>query len=150
DISRLINLWNACEDRTITTMDGLTKYVPSQEIEEGFAEFHMLSLKSWAINNYIKNKLPKFKYELVNLAPYITEIKQKVDPTEVVESDTDFVEVSGVSKKYGVVSSDNRPAIDYNQKYKLFPKNSFAYNPSRVNIGSIAINTYSDSLISPS
>ncbi|WP_249645930.1 MULTISPECIES: N-6 DNA methylase [unclassified Lysinibacillus] len=150
DISRLINLWNAWEDRTITTMDGLTKYVPSQEIEEGFAEFHMLSSKSWAINNYIKNKLPKFKYELVNLAPYITEIKQKVDPTEVVESDTDFVEVSGVSKKYGVVSSDNRPAIDYNQKYKLFPKNSFAYNPSRVNIGSIAINTYSDSLISPS
>ncbi|WP_249661733.1 restriction endonuclease subunit S, partial [Lysinibacillus fusiformis] len=58
--------------------------------------------------------------------------------------------VSGVSSSSGVVSSDNLPAIDYNQKYKLFPKNSFAYNPSRVNIGSIAINTYSDSLISPS
>lgn len=150
DISRLINLWNAWEDRIITTMDGVTKYIPSQEVEEGFAEFHLLDPKSWAVTNYIKNKLPKFKYELVTLAPYITEIKQKVDPTSIVESDTDLVEISGVSKKYGVVSSDYRPANEYNQKYKLFPKNSFAYNPSRVNIGSIAINTKADSLISPS
>lgn len=99
DITRLVNLWNAWEDRIITSFDGKPSYIPSQNEEEGFAEFHVLEAKSWAVNNYIRNKLPKFKYEVVTLEPCINEIKEKSNPTDISESHDDIIEISGVSKK---------------------------------------------------
>jgi len=151
ELKKLLKLWKKWEySEIINPETGLSENQPIHEELEGFAEYHILDAKSWAVNNYIKYKLPSFSCSTVSLHSYIEEISQKKHPKDIAEAPIDAVEIKGVSKKYGIITSDNKPACEYNQSFKILPSSSFAYNPSRINVGSIAYHTGSESLISPS
>ncbi len=151
DFKELLALWRGWNDIVFTNPDtGKTEYEPSHKEKSGFAEYHTLTPESWAVTQYIKYSIPEFKYSTVPLAQYIEESTQKLHPVDIASSHDDNIEILGVSKKYGIITSENKAANEYNQKYKVLKNSAIAYNPSRVNIGSIAINTNDDGLISPS
>jgi len=139
-LNKALHLWNKWNEDFRYDEDG-NKVRSTQVEKEGFAELHELNFKSWSINNYIKHKLPTFKYELKEVGTFIKESVEKVNPKDWAENDTDIVEIMGVSKRYGIVSSDLQPANEYKQDYKVLKQNELSYNPSRINIGSIALNT---------
>lgn len=149
-LNKALHLWNKWDEDFRYDENG-NKIRCTQVEKEGFAELYELDSKSWSVNNYIKHKLPTFKYQLKEVGEFIKESVEKVNPKDWVENDTDIVEIMGVSKRYGIVSSDSQPANEYKQDYKVLRQNELAYNPSRVNIGSIALNNKNkDFLISPS
>ncbi len=151
DFKRLMSLWGNWDDaETKNNATGETEYVSLHKQEKGFAELHNIVEDCWAVNYYIKYELPKFKdIENVALKDYIVEYDDKKHPIEFADYG-EQVEVKGVSKQYGIITSEIKEASEYNQKYKILPHNSIAYNPSRINVGSIALHTGDDSLISPS
>lgn len=151
DFKELMSLWKRWDDIEIRNPEtNEIEYESSHKEKEGFAEYHHISPKSWAVNNYIKYNIPKFNYQNVPLAKYISEVGEKIYPVNFTENNTDIVEIKGVSKKYGIITSEVKKASEYNQKYNLLKNNCIAYNPSRVNIGSIALYKGEDALISPS
>lgn len=144
-------LWNKWDDTVFVNQEtGKKTYVDAHAEKKGFAEYHMLNAESWAVSNYIRYIVPEFEYNMVFLAPYIHECNSKRSPIEFAENGEDIIQIKGVSKKYGIIVSDSKKANEYNQKYKVLPKNVICYNPSRVNTGSIAVNKQDEGLISPS
>ena len=96
-------------------------------------------------NNYVflANKYEKeydifSKYPIVTIGDYIEEVTDKV-------KDRKDIKVMSVSNKYGFVDSselfNDIVASDDLSGYKVIKKNYFAYNPSRINVGSIALNS---------
>lgn len=151
EFKRLLQLWRKWEDDYIVDPDTNEIIVESSHKElAGFAELHEIKPESWAVNYYLKYSVPAFNTKNVDLKDYITEINEKIHPIEFTSNEEDVVEIKGVSKKYGIITSDMKKALEYNQKYKVLDKEVLAYNPSRVNIGSIALNKETKGLISPS
>ena len=151
EFRKLMQLWRKWEDDIITDPETDEKIIePAHKELAGFAELHNLNPESWAVNSYIKYKVPDFNTEMVPLGDYIEECDEKIHPKDYVEDSSDMVEIKGVSKKYGIVTSDLKPGVEYNQKYKILGEGELAYNPSRINIGSIALNDKEEALISPS
>lgn len=151
EFKKLFQLWRKWEDDYIKDPDTDEIIVESSHRElPGFAELHEIQPESWAVNYYIKYTVPTFNVQNVLLKDYITEIDEKIHPIDFTNGEDNIVEIKGVSKKYGIITSDLKKAIDYNQKYKILYTNALVYNPSRVNIGSIAVNKDEISLISPS
>ncbi|MBO3334080.1 N-6 DNA methylase [Clostridium perfringens] len=145
-----LHLWNKWEEDYRYDEQG-NKIRSTQVEKEGFAELHLLDSKSWSVNNYIKHRMPAFKYELREIGEFIEESNEKISPSKWANNEDEIVDIMGVSKRYGIVSSDSKIAREYNQEYKIIKENELAYNPSRVNIGSIALNNKGkDLLISPS
>lgn len=150
ELTQVLQLWTKWENDKQLDLNGDEIDTPSHKERDSIAEYHLIQPKTWAVNNYIKYKIPTFKTQLVELGDYITEVDERRHPKELVTNETDIVTVKGVSKKYGIVDSDIKSANEFNQKYKVLPKNAIAYNPSRINVGSIAINEEEDVLVSPS
>ncbi len=68
--------------------------------------------------------------------------------------DNNIKRVLAVSNKYGITEPDNlfskRVASESISNYKIIYKNEFAYNPSRINVGSIAmLEKYNFGVLSP-
>lgn len=86
----------------------------------------------------------KHKYPLVEIGPYIEEVNER-------NSDNKY----GVSVLKGVTNGnkfDSSKAITDGlsfTNYKIVKRDCFAYNPARINIGSIAINQEGICIISP-
>jgi type I restriction enzyme S subunit len=58
--------------------------------------------------------------------------------------------VMGVNKVHGIIPMKDHVRSENLARYKVVPPNSFAYNPMRLNIGSLAINTLGrEILVSP-
>ena len=151
DFKELLQLWRKWEDdESINYETNEIIYESSHREKEGFAELHELNPESWAVNFYMKYKIPSFNFEGVKLYDYIEECTEKKHPKELAKNKDDIIEIVGVSKKYGIISSDKKSADEYKQKYKVIRDNQIAYNPSRVNIGSISLYKGDESLISPS
>ena len=126
----------------VPPIDVQKKYV---DIYEGLLE----NLKSYeakledlklVCNGYIE-ELRK-KYPLKCIGDYIAEVR-------ALNSDNKFKKVLGVNSN-GVLSSTkaNLNGVDLT-KYKICLLNDFAYNPSRINVGSIALNDTDNCIISP-
>jgi len=85
---------------------------------------------------YKKEKFVLSKYRSVKLGTLVSEFKQKVK--------TEEIPVWSVSNTQGfVVSSEyfgKKVASEDIKNYKKVLKNYFAYNPARINVGSIALN----------
>lgn len=90
----------------------------------------------YLVNKYEKDYLINSEYPVFELKDIIEEI------TEKVKERRDVFPVS-VSNKYGFVDSaelfNDQIASENISGYKLIKQNYFAYNPSRINVGSIAL-----------
>lgn len=90
------------------------------------------------IEKYRETAEYESEHEIVSLSDLLVESKEKV-------KDSDGIPVWSVSNTAGFVATEdyfNRQVASSNiSNYKIVGPNSFAYNPARVNVGSLAHNT---------
>ena len=95
---------------------------------------------SYNLNLYYKKKNTNSAYENTNIGELITESKERYNSGQK--------NVWSVSNKQGFVKPEeifsHKISSDDIKNYKIVKKNYFAYNPSRVNVGSIALNRIKD------
>lgn len=79
------------------------------------------------------------KYPMVKLKEYLVLNENKIKPSK--NSELNY-KVLGVSNEIGIFLNENLNAEETNQSYFLVKKNEFCYNPYRINVGSIGLNTF--------
>jgi len=113
------------------------------ELEKFGLDVYLFDNEKLKSNNYVylANKYEKeYKinsdYPIVTIGDVIEEISEKV-------KDRTDIPVMSVSNKYGFTDSselfNDQVASENLSGYKIIRKNYFAYNPSRINVGSIAL-----------
>ena len=89
----------------------------------------------WDVKRYLQEKIES-KYPIRPLHNYISERIEKVKPSE--HPNKKF-QILGVNNKIGIFDSYIKKGKDIKQSYKLIYNNDLAYNPYRVNVGSIGL-----------
>jgi len=110
-----------------------------------FANFQ--ELINWSVKTNLSS-LIESKYKVVTLGNHIIEQKDKVKPFDFPEDD---FKILGVSNKVGLFDNEIKKGKEINQAYKIVKDGYLAYNPYRINVGSIGIKTeeHKYDLISP-
>jgi type I restriction-modification system DNA methylase subunit/restriction endonuclease S subunit len=87
------------------------------------------------------------KYPMVKLKDYLILNENKLKPNKNPNIN---YKVLGVSNEVGIFLNEKLQAEETNQSYFLVAKNEFCYNPYRINVGSIGLNTndYDNQIIS--
>ena len=87
------------------------------------------------------------KYPMVKLKDYLILNENKIKPNK--NPDINY-KVLGVSNEVGIFLNKKLQAEETNQCYFVVAKNEFCYNPYRINVGSIGLNTndYDNQIIS--
>ncbi len=86
----------------------------------------------------------KKKYPTKRLGDYIEEVK---DRNSDLEYGVDYLQGVTSEGKFDE-SKANTDGLDFSN-YKIVSKNEFAYNPSRINVGSIALSVAEKCIVSP-
>lgn len=89
-------------------------------------------LERWDVK-YFLTKI-KSKFPLVSLAEFVTEHNEKIRP---YDSPQDTFKILGVNNTNGIFHAYDAKGKDINQPYKKVSAGDFAYNPYRINVGSI-------------
>jgi type I restriction enzyme, S subunit len=76
----------------------------------------------------------KSKYPLVSLAEFVTEHNEKIRP---YHSPQETFKILGVNNTDGIFHAYDAQGKDIKQPYKKVSAGDFAYNPYRINVGSI-------------
>ena len=76
----------------------------------------------------------KSKYPLVSLATFVRDHNEKIRPFEYPE---DTFKILGVNNTHGIFHAYDALGKDIKQPYKKVSADDFAYNPYRINVGSI-------------
>jgi len=109
----------------------------------------IIDSKNWNLRPfYYMEDIPDLDAELIKLSENIIEERmEKIDPRENPDADWHILEIS----QNGVFLSDTLKGSEFTQKYKKVYAGDLAYNPYRVNIGSIAVipSYYDGMLVSP-
>ncbi|WP_151948464.1 restriction endonuclease subunit S [Aliarcobacter butzleri] len=100
-----------------------------------FANFQ--ELINWSVKTNLSS-LIESKYKVVTLGNHIIEQKDKVKPFDFPEDD---FKILGVSNKIGLFDNEIKKGKEINQAYKIVKDGYLAYNPYRINVGSIGIKT---------
>ncbi|MCT7553639.1 restriction endonuclease subunit S [Aliarcobacter butzleri] len=100
-----------------------------------FANFQ--ELINWSVKTNLSS-LIESKYKIVTLGNHIIEQKDKVKPFDFPEDD---FKILGVSNKIGLFNNEIKKGKEINQAYKIVKDGYLAYNPYRINVGSIGIKT---------
>lgn len=79
----------------------------------------------------------KLSFPTIKLGKYIKEVKCKVKNTDLKQDD---LIVYGVTNTDGITVTNNKASDDLSN-YIVLNENQFAYNPYRVNVGSIGLST---------
>lgn len=90
----------------------------------------------YAIKEILKNGA---KYPVVKLKDYVVLNENKIKPSK--NPDVNY-KVLGVSNEIGIFLNEKTQAEETSQSYYLVNQNEFCYNPYRINVGSIALNTF--------
>lgn len=87
------------------------------------------------------------KYPIVKLKDYLLLNENKIKPNK--NPDVNY-KVLGVSNEIGIFLNEKLQPEETSQSYFVVAKNEFCYNPYRINVGSIALNTndYDNQIIS--
>jgi len=87
------------------------------------------------------------KYPMVKLKDYLILNENKIKPSK--NPDVNY-KVLGVSNEIGIFLNEKLQPEETSQSYFVVAKNEFCYNPYRINVGSIALNTneYDNQIIS--
>lgn len=92
----------------------------------------------WDFKRYASNNISSTKYNIVKLSDYIQEENIKIKPFE--KPDKNY-EILGVNNKTGLFDAYIEKGSKINQPYKVVKDGFLAYNPYRVNVGSIGLKT---------
>lgn len=77
----------------------------------------------------------KLSFSTIKLGKYIREVKTKVKNTDLIQ---ESLVVYGVTNKEGITVTNNKASDDLGN-YIVLGENQFAYNPYRINVGSIGL-----------
>ena len=100
-----------------------------------FINFTDVSL--WDFKRYAAKKVAS-NYPIVKLGDYIQEENTKVKPFDFPDKDFPIL---GVNNKTGLFDAYIEKGSNINQPYKVVKDGFLAYNPYRVNVGSIGLKT---------
>lgn len=89
-------------------------------------------LERWDVK-YFLTKI-KSKFPLVSLAEFVTEHNEKIRP---YDSPQESFKILGVNNTNGIFHAYDAQGKDIKQPYKKVSAGDFAYNPYRINVGSI-------------
>lgn len=131
----------------------LLKLNPTNALEADIAREYVSNLDNNLIAkhnelNVIKEILKSgAKYPIVKLKEYLILNQNKIKPNK--NPDINY-KVLGVSNEIGIFLNEKLQAEETNQSYFIVEKNEFCYNPYRINIGSIGLNSndYDNQIIS--
>jgi len=131
----------------------LLKLNPSNALEADIAREYVSNLDNDHILKYrelnvIKEILKSgAKYPMVKLKDFLILNENKIKPNKT--PDVNY-KVLGVSNEIGIFLNEKLQAEETNQSYYVVAKNEFCYNPYRINVGSIGLNTndYDNQIIS--
>lgn len=104
-------------------------------------------VSTWDVKRYL-TALIYSEFNIVTLGSYIREESEKVKP---FEKPNESFYILGVSNRVGLFDNDVRQGSEINQQYKIVENGFLAFNPYRINVGSIGIKTevQKHNLISP-
>jgi type I restriction enzyme S subunit len=104
-------------------------------------------LDSWDVKQYISSII-KSQYQISQLKHCIQQETTKIKP---FESPNDDFKILGVNNKIGLFDNEIKKGKEINQAYKIVNDGFLAYNPYRINVGSIGLKTDEQkfNLISP-
>ena len=97
-----------------------------------FRIIHFSELQRWDVK-YFAGQI-KSKYPLVSLADFVTEHNEKIRPSE---SPAETFKILGVNNVDGIFHAYDALGKEIKQPYKKVSSGDFAYNPYRINVGSI-------------
>ncbi len=123
----------------------LLKLNPTNALEADIAREYVSNLDNELITkhkelNVIKEILKSgAKYPMVKLKDYLILNENKIKPNKA--PDVNY-KVLGVSNEIGIFLNEKLQAEETNQSYFVVAKNEFCYNPYRINVGSIGLNTF--------
>lgn len=100
--------------------------------EAAFRVIRYSELERWDVK-YFAGRI-KSQYPLVSLAEFVTEHNEKIRP---FESPDETFKILGVNNVDGIFHAYDALGKDIKQPYKKVNAGDFAYNPYRINIGSI-------------
>lgn len=131
----------------------LLKLNPTNALEADIAREYVSNLDNDLIAkhkelNVIKEILKSgAKYPMVKLKDNLILNENKIKPNK--NPDVNY-KVLGVSNEVGIFLNEKLQAEETNQSYFVVAKNEFCYNPYRINVGSIGLNTndYDNQIIS--
>lgn len=98
----------------------------------GFRVVQYSDLERWDVK-YFSERI-KSQYPLVSLADFITEHNEKIRPFEKPE---ETFKILGVNNSDGIFHAYDALGKEIKQPYKRVNAGDFAYNPYRINVGSI-------------
>jgi type I restriction enzyme S subunit len=101
----------------------------------------------WDVKRYSFEKI-KSQYQIVKLGMHIQEESYKVKLADFPDEEFGIL---GVNNKIGIFDAYKEKGANINQAYKKMEKGWLAYNPYRVNVGSIGLRTeeHENDYISP-
>jgi len=122
-------------------------FVQNEKKEELLQFIEFKDLSSWSVKNYLSSEISSI-YKIVKLGDFIKEEKEKIKPFEYPN---DEFKILGVNNKIGLFDNEIKLGKNINQAYKIVKDGFLAYNPYRVNVGSIGLKTNKQkfNLISP-
>jgi restriction endonuclease S subunit len=122
----------------------LLKLNPVNALEADIAREYVSNIDSSIVNEHqeiytIKEILKSgAKYPMVKLKDYLILNENKIKPNKTPDIN---YKVLGVSNEVGIFLNEKLQAEETNQSYFIVAKNEFCYNPYRINVGSIGLNT---------
>lgn len=114
-------------------MDNSNLKISAQSRYLHFTSFHKFTL--WDVKRYLREPIQS-NFPIVQLGKYI--IEQNHLEKIFNEPDTEF-KILGVNNKVGIFDAYKEKGYNINQPYKKVEKGWLAYNPYRINVGSIGI-----------
>ena len=143
--------------------DGLSKVcidIPCIKEQEKIARLLSLLDERITTQNKIIEDLKKLKSAIIemeygNMAKSISHIGDFIEQTSKRNKDSAILNVLSVSNSQGFIQQseqfENRiVASDDTSNYKIVARNVFAFNPARINVGSIArLTTFERGIVSP-
>ena len=94
-------------------------------------------ISQWGVKQFLFSKINS-KYPIEELGKHLIHQTGKISPSEY--PDDDFA-ILGVSNKIGMFDARLEKGKSIKQKYHIVKENWLAYNPYRINVGSIGIKT---------
>lgn len=98
-----------------------------------FIEYKELSF--WDVKSYL-GVITQSNFDVVKLGKYIKHQNNKIKPNNFPEQD---FEILGVNNKTGLFDAYIQKGKEINQPYKIVEDGFLAYNPYRINVGSIGL-----------
>ena len=123
----------------------LVKLNPVNALEADIAREFVSNIDESIVSNHkeiytIKEILKNgAKYPIVQLKDYLILNENKIKPSRSVDVN---YKVLGVSNEIGIFLNEKLQAEETSQSYFVAAKNEFCYNPYRINVGSIGLNTF--------